>query len=123
MPAASHSKYMDVHMDMHMDVCMHMHANLYARYLADDVTFHRSSGYASAPPSDPPSVGKSAVIDHLKSAEIPRMRRLLHSTQPSALLVDGRTATQFCLRSKADGSLERFTDVLGRSETGVKSGR
>jgi len=47
------------------------------------------------------------------------MRRLLHSTQPSALLVDGRTATQFCLRSKADGSLERFTDVLGWSEAGA----
>ena len=88
--------------------------------LAEAATFTLCSGHADAQPSEMPIVGSAAVIEYLKQTEVPRTKGCVASVQPAALLLDGRTAVSFDLKSKAPGEpSSRFQDVLKWDSSGM----
>ena len=83
----------------------------------DDVEYVECSGHAGAPPSATVG-GRARAFAHLSERELPRARHSLISSEPAALLLDGRTATGFELRVAPPSPPDRLMDVLSWSESG-----
>lgn len=85
----------------------------------EQIEFTLCSGAHTAAPTYAPIRGKPAVKKHMQEKQFPRLaQRRLKSSQPAALLADGRTAVSFEVYIDGGESVERLQDVVEWADNG-----